>query len=70
MSEPRTRGGVDSHRLAKFLAGDVDAAERARTLADLASLPCEQLDVFADAAAVLRDTERNQTQPPVRSPDP
>jgi hypothetical protein len=49
--------GMDPHRLAQFLGGNVDAAERTRTLADLAELPSDQLDVFADAAAVLRATD-------------
>jgi hypothetical protein len=66
MSEQNTRE-VDSLRLARFLAGDMNAAERAQTLADLADLPCEQLDVFADAAAVLRERERNHPQLPFRS---
>lgn len=52
--------GMDPRRLARFLEGAVDAAERARTLADLAELPNEHLDVFADAAAVLRANELPQ----------
>lgn len=54
-------GGMDPHRLARFLEGESDERERARTLSDLAALPPDQLDVFADAAAVLRENE--QTRP-------
>jgi hypothetical protein len=55
---------MDPHRLARFLEGESDETERARTLSDLAELPTEQLDVFAEAAAVLRANEREGTEPP------
>lgn len=55
--------GIDPHRLARFLDGECNEAERARTLSELAALPSEQLDVFADAAAVLRANEQERTEP-------
>jgi hypothetical protein len=56
-------GGMDPHRLARFLEGESDEIERARTLSELAALPPDQLDVFADAAAVLRENEQTRPAP-------
>lgn len=52
--------GIDPHRLARFLDGESDERERAQTLSELAALPSDQLDVFADAAAVLRANEQER----------
>jgi hypothetical protein len=51
---------MDPHRLPRFLEGESHETERARTLSELAALPPDQLDVFADAAAILRKNEPNR----------
>jgi hypothetical protein len=45
------------------LDGECDETERAQTLSELVALPNEQIDVLADAAAVLRANEQKRTEP-------
>lgn len=60
-------GGMDPHRLTKFLEGESDETERAQTLSALAALPSDQLDVFADA--LRRSCRENEQKRPASLPD-
>jgi hypothetical protein len=54
-------GGVDPDRLARLLGGESDETERAQTLSEVAALPTDQLDVFADALRrICRDNEEQK----------
>lgn len=48
---------LDAETLEDFLQGRLEGAERARVIAILKDLPDDDFQVFADAAAVLRQME-------------
>lgn len=48
---------MDHNRLAALLRGPLTGADRQAPLADIAALPDDELGVFADAAAILRDDD-------------
>lgn len=53
---------MDHNRLAALLRGSLTGAEREAALAEMAALTDDELEVFADAAAVLREQEQESEE--------